>query len=97
MAGFANGLARALSKRGFCSRAEARELIRAGKVRVNGRVGREPDVAVKTGARIEGDGPGEERKDKVYVMLNKPRCLLTTMRDVHGREMDAEWFTGCKM
>jgi len=37
------GLARALSKLGYCSRSEAWELIRTGRVRVNGVVARDPE------------------------------------------------------
>lgn len=97
MPGFANGLARVLSKRGFCSRAEARELIRAGKVRVNGRLVREPDMTVKSDAAIEVDGRTEEGEENVYMMLNKPRGLVTTTADEHGRETVYECFAGAKL
>ena len=97
MAGFANGLARVLSKRGFCSRAEARDLIRAGKVRVDGRVIREPDVAIKPDAKIAVDGFTGERSKKVYLILNKPRGLVTTTSDEHGRETVYECFAGAKL
>jgi len=51
------GLARALSKLGFCSRSQAVELIRDGHVRLNGRVVRNPESPVHLPqARIEVDG-----------------------------------------
>ncbi|MGA8528035.1 MAG: S4 domain-containing protein, partial [Candidatus Sulfotelmatobacter sp.] len=40
------GLARALSKLGYCSRSRAAELIRAGRVTLNGRVARDPETPV---------------------------------------------------
>jgi 23S rRNA pseudouridine2605 synthase len=40
------GLARALSKLGFCSRSQAARLIRAGRVRLNGATRRDPETPV---------------------------------------------------
>jgi 23S rRNA pseudouridine2605 synthase len=80
------GLARALSKLGFCSRSKARELIGAGRVRVNGRLGGDPDGWVELGTdRIEVDGQAVQGARKVYLMLNKPRGLVTTASDEQGR------------
>ena len=79
-------LARALSKLGFCSRAEGERLARAGTVRVNGVVVRDPSLRV-TPERdvIEVDGARVARVERVYLMLNKPRGLVTTMDDPQGR------------
>jgi 23S rRNA pseudouridine2605 synthase len=58
------GLARALSKMGYCSRSQASELIRAGRVRLNGATRRDPETPVRLGAdRIEVDSAriGEEK------------------------------------
>src|SRR3954463_5393684 len=80
------GLARALSKLGFCSRSQAWELIRAGRVRVNGVVRREPEGRVNpTGDRFEVDGRGVQEEKKFYLILNKPRGLITTASDEKGR------------
>ena len=72
-------------------------MIRAGKVRIDGRVVREPDVAVKPQANIEVDDRVEEQHEKLYVMLNKPRGLVTTTSDEHGRETVYECFAGAKL
>jgi len=79
-------LARALSKLGFCSRAQGDRLTRAGTVRVNGVVVRDPSLRV-TPERdvIEVDGARVARVERVYLMLNKPRGLVTTMDDPQGR------------
>jgi 23S rRNA pseudouridine2605 synthase len=80
-------LARALSKLGYCSRSQAAELIRAGRVRLNGSVRRDPEVPVRLERdRIEVDGHAVEPREKVYLMMNKPRELVTTASDEKGRK-----------
>jgi 23S rRNA pseudouridine2605 synthase len=80
------GLARALSKMGVCSRSQAAELIRAGRVRLNGAVKRNPETPVKLGVdRIEVDGGQVAEAPKIYLMLNKPRGVVTTASDEKGR------------
>lgn len=81
------GLARILSKLGYCSRARAVELIRAGRVRVNGALRREPETPCRLGKdRIEVDGKSVAASRKIYVMLNKPRGIVTTASDEKGRD-----------
>ena len=81
------GLARALSKLGVCSRAEAARLIRAGKVLVNGAARRDPESPAHIGKdRIEVDGQRVEAADRVYLLMNKPRGVVTTASDEKGRE-----------
>jgi 23S rRNA pseudouridine2605 synthase len=81
------GLARALSKLGFCSRAQAAQFIRAGKVRVNGVVRRDPETPVRLGKdRIEIDGKPIAAAKKIYLALNKPRGIVTTASDEKGRD-----------
>jgi 23S rRNA pseudouridine2605 synthase len=81
------GLARALSKFGCCSRARAAELIRAGKVRVNGGVRRDPETPVRMGKdRIEVEGQELRAAEKIYLVMNKPRGIVTTAADEKGRQ-----------
>jgi len=81
------GLARALSKLGYCSRAEGFQLARAGRVCVNGVVRRDPESPVHLGQdRIEIDGRAVEAAPFVYLMINKPRGVVTTASDEKGRE-----------
>jgi 23S rRNA pseudouridine2605 synthase len=81
------GLARALSKLGFCSRSRAWALIESGRVRVNGVIQRDPEKRVELGRdRIEVDGNNLRAEKKVYLMLNKPRGLVTTASDEKGRD-----------
>jgi 23S rRNA pseudouridine2605 synthase len=80
------GLARALSKLGFCSRSQAAKLIRAGRVRLNGEARRDPETPVRFGRdRIEVDRNAVAAESKIYVMLNKPRGVVTTASDEKGR------------
>ena len=81
------GLARAVSKLGYCSRAQAAVLIRSGRVRLNGSVRRDPEAPVRLPQdRILVDGLAIEQQQKIYLMMNKPRGLITTASDEKGRE-----------
>jgi 23S rRNA pseudouridine2605 synthase len=81
------GLARAMSKLGFCSRAQAFELIRTGKVRLNGKLSLNPETPVRMGLdRIEVAGQRLKSADKIYLMMNKPRGIVTTASDEKGRD-----------
>ncbi len=81
------GLARALSKLGYCSRSEAGELIRAGRVHLNGKARRDPESPVQLAKdRIEVDGRAIAAADRIYLMLNKPRGVVTTASDEKGRK-----------
>lgn len=79
-------LARALSKLGLCSRTEAARWIADGRVAVNGRVARDPDLRVDPArSRIVVDGAPARAAGKLYLMMNKPRGILTTREDPEGR------------
>jgi 23S rRNA pseudouridine2605 synthase len=79
-------LPRALSKLGFCSRTQAEVLIADGRVRVDGRVIRHATFRVDPGrARIMVDDQTIAAERKVYLMLNKPRGLVTTRDDPQER------------
>jgi len=81
------GIARALSKLGHCSRSQAFGLIREGRVRLNGRLVRDPEKRVLPGKdRIEVDGNKIGQAGMLYLMLNKPRGVVTTARDEKGRK-----------
>src|ERR1051325_3532350 len=88
-------LPRALSKLGFCSRSNAEELIGAGKVCVNGQVVRATNRRVRLGKdKITVSGSEIRRSAFVYLMLNKPRGLVTTTSDEKGRPTVYTCFDG---
>ena len=81
------GLARALSKLGYCSRSQAAELVRAGRVRLNGGIRRDPETPVRLDKdHIVVDGHAIQAQQKIYLMMNKPRGVVTTTSDEKGRE-----------
>jgi 23S rRNA pseudouridine2605 synthase len=81
------GLARALSKMGYCSRTRAADLIVAGRVRLNGIVRRDAETSVRLGQdKIAVDGREIHAEEKAYWMMNKPRGVVTTASDEKGRE-----------
>ena len=80
-------LARALSKLGHCSRTQGEALVREGRVRVNGTVQRNPSLRVDPARdRLTVDGERVTAERRVYLMLNKPRGLVTTRDDPAERE-----------
>ena len=80
------GLARALSKLGYCSRSQASAIIRAGRVQLNGATERNPEAPVHLEHdRIEVDGQAIAAGGRVWIMLNKPRGVVTTASDEKGR------------
>src|SRR2546427_1415453 len=79
-------LQKVLADRGVASRRAAEELMREGRVAVDGEIIREMGSKVPPDARIEVDGravaaPAPHR----YVVLNKPRGIVSTARDERGR------------
>lgn len=93
---------RALSKLGLASRAEARVLIREGRVRANGKliehVGERVKLDAKikisgaqvhgfTGARVHGfTGAHGSTGSRVVIAFNKPRGVVTATKDPEGRQ-----------
>jgi 23S rRNA pseudouridine2605 synthase len=79
-------LPRALSKLGFCSRSAAELLIAEGKVRVNGRIVRNPLLRVDlTKDLFAVDGRAVAEREKLYLVMNKPAGYVTTASDERGR------------
>ena len=92
------GLARVLSKRGICSRSEAERCIREGRVQLDGRVVRDPEHPTDAAnAVIQLDGSAAAAITPRYLILNKPRGLVTTLRDEQGRDTVYRCFDGAKL
>jgi pseudouridine synthase len=73
-----------LARAGVTSRRGADELIKAGRVTVDGEPG-QLNTYVEGAARVEVDGKAVAPQRLAYVLLNKPAGVVTTARDPHGR------------
>jgi pseudouridine synthase len=82
----AHALARWLSKYAVASRSKARELVRSGRVTVNGRVVRDPELSCHPARqKIAVDGKPLRSQEKIYLALHKPIGYITTALDPEGR------------
>jgi 23S rRNA pseudouridine2605 synthase len=79
-------LSKVIADAGVTSRRKAAELIRGRRVRIDGEVVTDParDVDARS-SRIEVDGRTVVQEPKVYLLLNKPRGVLSTVTDQRGR------------
>lgn len=75
-----------IANSGYVSRRKAEELILEGKVKVNGETIRELGYKVSSKDMIEVDGYVIKSEEKVYFLLNKPRGIITSTKDEHGRK-----------
>lgn len=85
-----------LSTRAVTSRRQAEEMIRQGRVSVNGKPASLGQQADPDTDQILIDGtllPGQP--ERIYLMLNKPRGVVTTLSDERGRMNAAELVSGC--
>jgi 23S rRNA pseudouridine2605 synthase len=73
-----------LARAGVASRRKADDLIKAGRVTVNGEPGR-LNTFVQSRDRVELDGERVELQPLTYVLLHKPAGTVTTASDPHGR------------
>ena len=74
-----------IANAGICSRREADELIKAGVVEINGEVVTEMGIRVKPGDEVKFEGQRLKTERNVYVLLNKPKDYITTLKDPHDR------------
>lgn len=75
-----------LAHAGVCSRRQAAEYIKAGRVTVNGVVIKEPGHRVNPKDSVLCDGNVVVAEQLVYILLNKPKDYITTVSDEKGRK-----------
>ncbi|MBS1947177.1 MAG: rRNA pseudouridine synthase [Bacteroidetes bacterium] len=76
-----------ISHSGICSRRDAAELIRLGKVMVNEKLITEPGTKVSANDLVKVNGKKVSiLKNLVYILLNKPKDYITTTEDPQGRK-----------
>lgn len=89
-------LQKLLSAVGLCSRRQAEEYLRAGRVAVNGAAAGLGDRADPDRDLVTLDGvPLPQRRERQYLMLHKPRGYVTTLSDERGRPTVAQLVADC--
>ncbi len=78
-------LSKFIAHAGVCSRRKAADLVRSGTVTVNDTVITEPGYKVESGDVVKISGKVIKQEPFVYILLNKPKDYITTMRDQKGR------------
>ncbi|MFK2905134.1 rRNA pseudouridine synthase [Dyella ginsengisoli] len=82
-----HGLARVLSKLGVCSRSQAEQAVRAGRVSVDGRRVLDPERPTDPAREVlQLDGATVGAAGRVYVAVNKPRGIVVSAADERGRD-----------
>lgn len=72
---------------GICSRRDAAELVKSGKVMVNQKLITEPGFKVTEADEVKVNGKKiAARRNLVYILLNKPKDYITTTNDPEGRK-----------
>lgn len=79
-------LQKVIASSGYCSRRKAEELIKKGHVTVNGKMITEMGICVGNTDMIMIDGNTLNKQPKVYYLLNKPRGVVTTVKDDKHRK-----------
>jgi len=88
-------LNRFIANSGVCSRREADGLISAGDIKINGKTVIELGTQVGPGDKVTYRGKRLSGERKVYVLLNKPKDCVTTVKDPQGRITVIDMVRGC--
>ena len=79
-------LQKILARAGIASRRKAEDLIRAGRVSVDGVVITDMGFIVKKGSAVFFDGKKVEGENKVYYLMYKPKKVICSLNDEHQRK-----------
>lgn len=75
-----------LAQAGVCSRRKADEFIKAGDVAINGKTNRDVTYRLKEGDKVSFKARPVVMKERIYIILNKPTKVVTTVSDENDRE-----------
>ncbi|QQZ10984.1 pseudouridine synthase [Heyndrickxia vini] len=80
-------LQKVIAQAGIASRRKAEELIVEGKVKVNGKIIRELGTKVSVNDKVEVNEIPLEREEKVYILMYKPRGVISAVKDDKNRKV----------
>ena len=83
-----------IANSGVCSRREADELIKSGKITINGEVVKELGTKIKPGDDVRYKGKRLKGEKNVYIVMNKPKDYITTTDDPKHRKKVMDLFKG---
>jgi len=85
-------LQKVIAQAGMASRRKAEEMIKEGRVKVNGQTVKELGTKVTPKDRIEVDGIPVERENLVYFLFYKPTGVISSVKDEKGRKVVTDFF-----
>lgn len=89
-------LQKVIARAGISSRRKAEELIKEGRVKVNGKVVTELGVKVSPSDKVEVNEIPLEKEVPVYFLLYKPRGVISSVSDEKGRKVVTDFFPAIK-
>ncbi|WP_066060852.1 23S rRNA pseudouridine(2605) synthase RluB [Neobacillus soli] len=85
-------LQKVIARAGIASRRKAEDLIKEGRVKVNGKVVTELGVKVSSNDKVEVNEIQIEKEEPVYFLLYKPRGVISSVNDEKGRKVVTDFF-----
>src|SRR3954451_16737536 len=85
-------LQKVIARAGIASRRKSEELIKEGRVKVNGKVVTELGLKVSPSDKVEVDEIQIEKEEPVYFLLYKPRGVISSVSDEKGRKVVTDFF-----
>ncbi|WHY80160.1 pseudouridine synthase [Neobacillus sp. WH10] len=89
-------LQKVIARAGIASRRKSEELIKEGRVKVNGKVVTEVGVKVFPSDKVEVNEIQIEKEEPVYFLLYKPRGVISSVSDDKGRKVVTDFFSQFK-
>ncbi|MEH7086202.1 pseudouridine synthase [Neobacillus drentensis] len=89
-------LQKVIARAGIASRRKAEDLIKDGRVKVNGKVVTELGLKVSSSDRVEVNEIQIEKEEPVYFLLYKPRGVISSVNDDKGRKVVTDFFPHLK-
>lgn len=89
-------LQKIIAHAGIASRRKAEELILEGKVKVNGKIIKELGTKVSSNDKVEVNGIPLEREEKIYLLMYKPRGVISAVKDDKNRKVVTDFLPEIK-